>query len=164
MSIIRRAYIEDLDSITELESLCFPVAEAATKESFIRRLNCYPECFRLLIEDDKIISMVNGMTTDFSVLSDDMYSDISSYDKDGEWFMIFGVDTRPEYRRHGYAGKLLNKLITDVTEQNRKGIILTCKQELIPFYEKFGFVNEGESESKHGGVVWYQMKKEITAI
>jgi hypothetical protein len=29
---------------------------------------------------------------------------------------------------------------------------------MISFYERFGFVNEGLSESEHGGAPWYQMR------
>ena len=46
-----------------------------------------------------------------------------------------------------------------VEENERIGITLTCKQELVSFYEKCGFVNHGMSESQHGGVTWYNMVK-----
>lgn len=156
--IVRHAVIEDLDEISELELLCFPKEEAATKEIFYSRLKNYPECFWLLIADDKLISMVNGMTSNSTILSDEMYNDSSMYDSMGEWQMIFGVETRPEYQGRGYADLLLRMVISDVKNQNRKGIILTCKSELIPYYEKFGFLCEGMSVSKHGGASWYQMK------
>ncbi len=39
----------------------------------------------------------------------------------------------------------------------RKGVILTCKQHLIPYYERFGFENLGVSQSVHGGAVWYDL-------
>ena len=42
-------------------------------------------------------------------------------------------------------------------EKGCKGCILTCKEKLIGFYEKFGYVNLGISDSKHGGAVWYDM-------
>ena len=42
-----------------------------------------------------------------------------------------------------------------------KGIVLTCKEHLIPFYSEFGFVDEGISLSTHGNVVWHQMRYEI---
>ena len=32
------------------------------------------------------------------------------------------------------------------------------KDKLITYYSKFGFVNEGISESVHGNVTWYQMR------
>ncbi len=41
--------------------------------------------------------------------------------------------------------------------QEREGIILTCHDYLIPYYEMNGFSNQGLSESEHGGAVWYQM-------
>ena len=38
--------------------------------------------------------------------------------------------------------------------------MLTCKAELIGFYERFGFENEGVSKgSVIGGVKWYQMRR-----
>ena len=58
----------------------------------------------------------------------------------------------------GCATKLMEHVIADVKAQGRKGIVLTCKESLIPFYEKFGYVNEGKSMSKHGGAVWYDMR------
>ena len=46
-----------------------------------------------------------------------------------------------------------------VVENEREGVTLTCKQELVSFYEKLGFVSHGMSESKHGGVSWYNLVK-----
>lgn len=36
--------------------------------------------------------------------------------------------------------------------------MLTCKEHLLHYYAKLGFVNEGVSGSVHGGAVWYQMR------
>ena len=59
----------------------------------------------------------------------------------------------------GIAKNLIEKIEDLVEENEREGITLTCKQELVSFYEKFGFVNHGLSESKHGGVRWYNLVK-----
>ena len=72
--------------------------------------------------------------------------------------MIFGVNTIPEYRRQGCAEKILKQVIKDAQAENRKGLVLTCKDKLLHYYGKFGFENEGVSESTHGGVVWYDMR------
>ena len=72
--------------------------------------------------------------------------------------MIFGVNTIPSCRCQGYAGQLLRRAIADAKAQGRKGLVLTCKDALVPYYAKFGFVNEGVSESVHGNVVWNQMR------
>ena len=72
--------------------------------------------------------------------------------------MIFGVNTLPEYRRRGLAGQLLETAIATAKQQGRKGLVLTCKDKLVHYYARFGFVNEGVSGSAHGGVTWYQMR------
>ncbi|HCH29274.1 MAG TPA: GNAT family N-acetyltransferase, partial [Ruminococcaceae bacterium] len=72
--------------------------------------------------------------------------------------MIFGVNTLPEYRCQGVAAALLERAIFDAKAQSRKGLVLTCKDKLVHYYAKFGFVNEGVSQSTHGNVVWNQMR------
>ena len=62
-----------------------------------------------------------------------------------------------EYRCMGIAEKLMNKLIEISKISGRKGMILTCKDRLIKYYEKFGYVNKGVSKSVHGGAIWYDM-------
>ena len=94
-------------------------------------------------------------------LTDEMYERPAMHREDGAWQMIFGVNTLPAYRRKGYAGALLKRAIADAKRQGRKGLVLTCKEALIPYYAKFGLVNEGVSESVHGGAVWYQMRLEL---
>ena len=101
---------------------------------------------------------MDGFVTDEADLTDEMYADASMHNENGSWQMIFGVNTVPERRKHGYAAMLLERAIGQAREQGRKGVVLTCKERLIPYYAKFGFVNEGVSASVHGNVVWYQMR------
>ena len=156
--IIRHATITDLKAVTAVEMACFPKAEAASEKSFKDRLIYYPDCFWLMTEGSKVIAFVNGMCTDDTVLTDEMFADASLHKKDGVWQMIFGVCTLPEYRSQGIASKLLEAAIKDTKTRGKKGLVLTCKEELLPYYAKFGFVNEGVSISEHGGALWYQMK------
>ena len=73
--------------------------------------------------------------------------------------MVFGLNTLPEYRRRGLAGVLVERMIESAREQKRQGLVLACKDRLVPYYAKFGFQNEGvTSKSSHGGVVWNQMR------
>ena len=141
---IRTATLQDIDQIAAVEKECFPAAEAATKEEFEQRLSHYADHFWLLFEDDTLIAFVDGMVTDQEDLT--------------AWQMIFGVNTLPAYRNHGYAGELLKRAIADAKDQGRKGLVLTCKDRLVHYYAKFGFENEGVSESVHGNVVWNQMR------
>ena len=145
--------------MTRIEAECFPAAEAATEENFRGRLEVYPDFFWILEnEDGKIVSFVNGMVTNDKVLTDEMFENPNLHDENGDWQMIFGVNTLPGFRRRGYAEKVLRKVVEDAKNSGRKGVVLTCKDRLVPFYEKIGFVNEGVSESTHGGAVWYNMR------
>ena len=44
------------------------------------------------------------------------------------------------------------------SKEERTAILNERKEKLIHYYEKFGFVSEGISNSEHGHVVWYQMR------
>ena len=155
---IRYAPMADLDDIASVESECFPVLEAATKEEFEQRIKYYGNHFWLMFDDDKLIAFVDGFVTDEANLTDEMYENASMHDENGAWQMIFGLNTMPEYRNRGVGGQLIEAFIDLAREEKRKGVILTCKEEKIPYYAKFGFVNEGESKSDHGGAKWYQMR------
>lgn len=162
--IIRNATIDDLKEIVAVEATCFPAAEAATEEVIRERLEVYADHFWLLYEEDKLISFVNGMVTDEPDLKDEMYENAKLHNPDGKWQMIFGVDTISSHRCQGYAEKVLWKVIEDAKLQGRKGLVLTCKERLLHYYAKFGFVNEGVSESVHGNVMWYQMRLSLRKI
>lgn len=160
--IIRHATLDDLPAIVEAEALSFPSAEACGEDSFRRRLTAYPDHFWLLVDDDgNLLSFVNGLVTDERDLRDEMYDDADMHDEGGAWQMIFGVVTVPQARRQGHAGTLLARVVDDARKQGRKGLVLTCKEPLIHYYAKFGFVDEGISGSEHGGVAWHQMRVEF---
>ena len=123
------------------------------------RLAAYPGHFWLLFDGDELVSFVNGMVTDEADLRDEMYQDASLHREDGAWQMIFGVDTHPDHRRRGYATRLLERLIREAREAGRLGLVLTCKEALLPFYARLGFRDEGVTEkSVHGGTRWHQMR------
>ena len=155
---LRHAAMADLSALTAVEAACFPPAEAATREDFARRLAVYPDHFWLLWEGDRLVSFVNGMATDEPDLRDEMYQNAALHQPDGAWQMIFGVNTLPDCRRRGYAARALQAAIDDARAAGRKGLVLTCKDPMVHYYAKFGFVEEGMSDSTHGGVAWHQMR------
>ena len=156
--LIRKATTADLELVTHIEATCFPPAEAAPREAFKERLDHYAGQFLIAFDGDTPIGFIDGFVTDDEVLTDEMFADASLHNPNGVWQMIFGLNTMPEYRNRGVGGQLIEAFIELAREEKRKGVILTCKEEKIPYYAKFGFVNEGESESDHGGAKWYQMR------
>ena len=150
---------KDIAAIATAEAACFPPAEAATEQEFVERIKYYSNHFWLLYDSDKLIAFVDGFVTDEPDLTDTMYENACMHNENGAWQMIFGVNTLPEYRKRGYAGELIRRAIADARQQGRKGLVLTCKDRLLAYYAKFGFVDEGVSEkSTHGNVRWHQMR------
>lgn len=158
---IRTAAPADLDDVTAIEAVCFPAAEAAGRESFSHRLDTFPESFFVAVHNGRIIGFVNGCVTSEKTIRDEMYEDSSLHDPNGDYQSIFGLDVLPDYQRQGIAARLMNHMIQDAKRRGRKGLILTCKDRLIHYYEKFGYRNMGISRSVHGGVVWYDMLLEF---
>jgi len=157
--LIRNATIDDLDAVSSVEAQCFPAEEAATAEEFSQRLEYYGNHFWLMLDEERLIAFVDGFVTNEPDLTDEMYEKADMHDENGQWQMIFGVNTIPEYRKHGYAAELIQRAIEDAKKQGRSGLVLTCKDKLVDYYAKFGFINEGHScKSQHGGVAWNQMR------
>jgi predicted N-acetyltransferase YhbS len=154
---IRKARLSDLDGIAALESVCFPAAEAAGRDAFLQRLQAFPDSFFVAVDKEAIVGFVNGCVTDDEVISDEMFASASHHNPEGSWQAIFGLDVHPAYRKQGLGAKLMNHMIAAAKEAGRKGLILTCKERLIRYYESFGYVSKGVSKSSHGGAVWYDM-------
>ncbi|MBR6089320.1 MAG: GNAT family N-acetyltransferase, partial [Anaerolineaceae bacterium] len=155
----RTAVPEDLDAVAAVEAACFPPAEAASREQLAERLKYYASHFLLLFVEGRLVSFVDGFVTDESDLTDEMYEKAEMHNENGRWQMIFGVNTVPACRGKGCAGMLIRRMVSDAKEQGRDGLVLTCKDALVPYYAKFGFVSEGHtSKFTHGGAVWNQMR------
>lgn len=155
---IRQVRETDLDAVAAVEAECFPAAEAADRKSLQGRIALFPESFFVAEDQDgRVIGFINGCVTDSRVIEDEMFEDAALHVPDGAYQSIFGLDVIPDCRRHGVAAALMKHLIEDARKRGRKGVILTCKDRLIPYYEKFGYVSLGLSQSVHGGAVWYDM-------
>lgn len=158
---IRQAEADDLDGVTQVEARCFPPAEAAGREAFKERLEAFPNSFFIAEYRGELIGFINGCATDERTICDEMFENAGLHKADGAYQSVFGLDVIPEYRNRGVAALLMEHLIEDAREKGRKGLILTCKDRLIHYYEKFGYVNLGVSQSVHGGAVWYDMLLEF---
>ena len=155
---ITHALMSDLHAVTAIENRCFPIAEAASESTFRQRISHYPDYFWLYWENDRLLGFIDGLLSNRPDLTDQMYASPEEHTPDGRWLMIMGVCTLPERQHEGIATRLMRQVISDMRQQGHEGIVLTCKQQLIPFYELFGFQKEGVSSSVHGNTTWYQMR------
>ena len=153
----RTAQLSDLDRVTEIEYICFPAEQAATRAAFEQRIKTFPSHFILLEHEGTPIGFVNGAVLDARYIEDEMYERTDSHNERGAYQSVYGLDVLPEYRGRGLAHKLMAQLIDQARKEGRRGVTLTCLDEKIGFYETMGFKNEGVSASSHGGVVWNNM-------
>lgn len=154
---IRQANIEDLNEIIKIESICFPPEEAASEEVIRDRFQAFSENFLVAVEGDKVVGFINGCTTDKASLPDKLYHDVKFHNQNGKFQTVFGLDVLPQYRNKGVACELLKSFIELSRKRGKKGMVLTCKDYLVHYYEKFGFKHEGVSNSSHGGAKWNDM-------
>lgn len=158
---IRNASLEDLPQLLNIENLCFSKEDAATKPAFEKRLRFISDTFFVAEENGLIKGLINGPVIEEAFITDDLFSEIKENPATGGHQSILGLAVAPDYRNHGIASALLTHLEKEARANKRVTVTLTCKERLIPFYEKNGYQNAGISESQHGGSVWYNMIKRL---
>ncbi len=154
---IRPARLDDLDSVAAIEAACFPPAEAAGRGSLGERLAAFCHSFLVAEKEGRLVGFINGCVTAQRILTDDLYASTARHNDDAPNVMVFGLDVLPEEQHQGIAAQLMQAYIALARSRHKALITLTCKQRLVPFYEQFGYVCEGKSQSTHGGAAWYDM-------
>lgn len=155
--MIIKARQEHLDKIIEIESICFPPLEAASKQQFLERYEVFHNHFIVAIVNDQVVGFMNGAVTNEPILPDELYHDASLHDELGKYQTVFGIAVLPEYQHKGIASDMMNYFIELAKLEGREGIVLTCKDCLVGFYERFGYKCLGVSDSCHGGSKWNDM-------
>jgi ribosomal protein S18 acetylase RimI-like enzyme len=158
---VRNVQPKDLDQILIIEQESFIEAEAATKEVFINRLNLIPDTFLVAEIEGDIAGFINGPVIQQPYITDDLFKRITKNPDKGGVQSILGVVTSQNERNRGIAGMLIEKLTELAKEKGREAVTLTCREELVPFYDKLGFKNHGRSASNHAGAQWFNMYKNL---
>ncbi|KAI5963852.1 hypothetical protein KGF57_001228 [Candida theae] len=82
----------------------------------------------------------------------------SGHCESSRYIGIHSVVIAPEWRGKNLAALLLHDYIQKLSNQDMGDqVVLIAHKELIPFYEKIGFNNVGESECKFANTTWYDM-------
>ncbi|MDR7000127.1 N-acetyltransferase [Neobacillus niacini] len=158
---IRNVKKQDLSDIVIIEQLCFPPEEAAKKEAFEKRIEVIPDSFFVAEENGVIIGFVNGPVIETPFITDDLFKEIKENPETGDHQSILGIAVTPHFQTRGVAAALLVHIEKEARAKSRETITLTCKEDLIVFYENHGYRNLGVSDSQHAGVIWYNMVKKL---
>lgn len=156
---IRFAQPDDMNEIYNIEFLTFPPQEAAAPETYPYRLKHFPRYFFVAESDDRVVAFLSGRPVSGDGIKDKMYHN-EAYPK-GFTFALLSVAVNPEFQQNGFGAALIRHAIASAKNMNRENMILACKEDKIPFYQKSGFYKTGLSQSSHGGAVWYDMRMDF---
>lgn len=97
-------------------------------------------------------------------LPSDNPSDASLGNKpEGRTAAIHSLAVLPQFQRKGLGATLMKAYLDRLAKQDvvdRAALI--AHEDMIPYYEKFGFKNKGASNAQFGGGGWFDMVKEVT--
>ena len=157
----RRATLEDVDEIIEVEKRAWPEGGAATKEQFISRIKTFPEGVIVAVEENKIAGVVVGELINYNYLSKKniCWADITdkgnitkSHNPKGD--ALFGVDLSvdPDFQKKGVGKKLLLEIGRLAVKNNLRAGILGAR---MPHYHKYSkkvkpeeYINYCDNEGK----------------
>lgn len=157
--VFRNIKQEEISQAAEIEKRCFPPNEACSYGHMEQRVRKAPDLF-LVAEDKKtglLAGFLNGLATDRMHLTDDFFTDAEVHNPEGENIMLLGLDVLLEHRGKGLARELVEEYIRRERKKGRKKLILTCIEEKVEMYKKFGFEDHGIGISQWGGEAWHEM-------
>lgn len=161
-TIIRHVLAEDLEECSIVEASGFPPEEAASHDTIQLRIDRFPEGFLVAEVDGKVVGILNSAATNKMDLSDEELKQLVGHDPKGKNLVVFALAVLPEYRKQGIAHQLMSRFVEEAREQSRENILLMCKQHLVAYYERMGFIHAGLSKSTHGGAEWHEMRLALT--
>lgn len=155
--VVRRVDAADLQACLEIEEACFSESEAASEEKIRKRGLLYPDGFLVAEIDGVVVGFVNSGATDDPDLSNEEFKDLEGHDPDGRNIVILSIAVSPGCQGQGISRPLMTRFIEQSRWLGKKKVLLLCKRDMIPYYEKFGFSEVGASSSTHGGSRWHEM-------
>ncbi|PZO94057.1 GNAT family N-acetyltransferase [Streptococcus halichoeri] len=155
--LIRQATIADWETIVQIEQTNFSPAEATSPEVIRERLERLPETFLVAIIKDQLAGYIEGPIVAEPRLTDDLFHQTPLNPATQGYVAVTSLSIAPDFQQQGVGMALLAAMKDLAVAKKCQGIILTCHDYLIPYYEMNGFVNQGLSDSVHGGAIWYDM-------
>lgn len=155
----RNIKLSETEQAVTIEQICFPPNEACSAENMKSRIAAARELFLVAVDkqNGKIAGFLNGIATDEISFRDEFFTDASLHEENGKNIMLLGLDVLPEYRRQGLGRELVYQYLQRERENGRKEVFLTCLQEKVEMYKKFGFADGGIANSVWGGEEWHEM-------
>lgn len=156
--IIRLAERSDLEAIVAIEEGAFSAAEAATEAQLRERITTVQETFLVAELDNHVVGFIAGQVVADTDWDDEVFITARPNPKTGGYIALTGLAVDAVFQGQGIGMALLATMKDLAVMQHRQGILLTCHEPLIGYYEWNGFVDQGLSTSTLGNHQWYQMQ------
>ncbi|GAA3333734.1 GNAT family N-acetyltransferase [Ectobacillus funiculus] len=126
-----------------------------------KRIQLTPDSFFVAEKKDGVIvGFVNGPVIETAFITDDLFGNVKENPASGGHQSVFRISSVPAFfKKNEVWHQRYLHILKNARENNRETITLTCKENLIRFYENYGYRNLGVSSSEHGRVIWYNMSK-----
>ncbi|MFH1786818.1 MAG: GNAT family N-acetyltransferase [archaeon] len=155
--IIRQVRLADLHAAWIVEDRCYPPPEVASEEKFRKRIELFPEGFLVAELGGKIIGIINGATIEKEDISAEELKGMVGHVPGGKNVVVFTVAVLPEFRGLGVSRRLVERFVEISKGLGKEKVLLICKENMVDYYRKLGFVYTGKSASTHGGAEWHEM-------
>ncbi|CAG8791928.1 36719_t:CDS:2, partial [Gigaspora margarita] len=156
----------DIKRAFQLESEGYPPEESATLEKLAYRQNVAPTLFlgaylpssfsdsHSTLSERQLIGFVVSTLANASTITEES---MSHHNPVGKTVCIHSVCVDKLYRRRGVATCMLNEYIKRLRNESQnkdmnlkyERVALMCHENLIPLYQKVGFILKGESQVVH---------------
>lgn len=149
----------DLPTIMQIERKGFSSQEAASIQAMAERISLIPDTFLGAYLSGKLVGYIVGPAISQRYLSDDLFNHVIKNPAAAlaPYQSVLSLAVDPAFRGQKIGSQLLKVLAQQAKIQQRQGIILTCLPQLVPFYQRNHYVDEGLSASQHAGEQWHNM-------
>ncbi len=155
---------EEIREASDIEQICFPPNEACKPERIKERVEAAPDYFLVAFDrkNGRIAGFFNGIATNEYDFRDEFFLDAGLHDPNGKNIMMLGLDVLPEYRKKGLGRELVYEYCRREQKRGSGRLVLTCLENKVDMYKKFGFRDLGEANSSWGGESWHEMDISLT--
>ncbi|MGS4811049.1 GNAT family N-acetyltransferase [Streptococcus sp. Z554] len=140
---IREAMQSDIEQVCSISDCTLGSREIMNREMIEERIRNHADTFLLACLDNQVVAYISG--TDFANSSlsswiNDMANGETISDRN---FVIDALSVHSDYQGQGFGTLLLAALKQATLQQNRPGIYLLCKDELLSYFEMNEFMEQG---------------------
>ena len=121
---------------------------------------------KLVLLGHIVATMTTGVTVtdkDMGIPSDNPSDSSLGHKPQGRTVAIHSLAVLPDFQRKGLGSTLMKGYLDRLAKQDvADKAALIAHEDMIPYYETFGFKNKGKSSAQFGGGGWFDMVKDIT--